>query len=156
MPSKNASSHHVIMDSEKVAKNVLLMPTNRLHDNANMFYAIQRTQKLHELDLQYHQSAHQLELVIREEDARRAKVRQLLLQDEASTLKDQITQRDARIKDLVDQADDVRQQLDSLHERCRRQEKVMQTQNREISNLKVTSPLTQFPRTLLQILISFL
>ncbi|KAK4643036.1 hypothetical protein QC761_402440 [Podospora bellae-mahoneyi] len=112
MPSKNASSHHVIMDSEK------------------------RTQKLHELDLQYHQSAHQLELVMREEDARRAKVRQLLLQDEASTLKDQITQRDARIKDLVDQADDVRQQLDNLHERCRRQEKVMQTQNREISNLK--------------------
>ncbi|KAK0667251.1 hypothetical protein QBC41DRAFT_254529 [Cercophora samala] len=112
MPSKNASSHHVNMDSEK------------------------RTQKLHELDLQYHQSAHQLELVIRQEDARRAKVRQLLLQDEASTLKDQIIQRDARIKDLADQADDVRQQLDSLHERCRRQEKVMQTQNREISNLK--------------------
>ncbi|KAK4176734.1 hypothetical protein QBC36DRAFT_238265 [Triangularia setosa] len=112
MPSKNASSHHVNMDSEK------------------------RTQKIHELDLQYQQSTHQLELVIREEDARRAKVRQLLLQDEASILRDQITQRDARIKDLVDQADDVRQQLDSLHERCRRQEKVMQTQNREISNLK--------------------
>ncbi|KAK0701497.1 hypothetical protein B0T21DRAFT_405714 [Apiosordaria backusii] len=112
MPSENASSHHVNMDSEK------------------------RTQKLHELDLQYQQSAHQLELVIREEDARRAKVRQLLLQDETSTLRDQIAQRDARIKDLVDQADDVRQQLDSLHERCRRQEKVMQTQNREISNLK--------------------
>lgn len=61
----------------------------------------------------------------------------MLLQDEISALKETISQRDGRIKDLVDQGDDVRSQLDSAQAKASRQDKVMQAQGREIANLKV-------------------
>ncbi|KAK4159314.1 hypothetical protein QBC43DRAFT_373925 [Cladorrhinum sp. PSN259] len=111
------------------------MPTKNATKQVNKA-SEKRTESLHELDLAYRESAHQCSLISKDEEARRLKVRTMLVQGEASSLKDQLSQRDARIKDLVDQADDVRSQLDSIQEKCRRQDKVMQTQNREIANLK--------------------
>lgn len=68
---------------------------------------------------------------------RRLKLRSVLLRDENSSLKDQLAQKDVQIKTLGDQIDDVRGQLESVQQKCSRQEKIMQSQSREISNLKV-------------------
>jgi predicted RNase H-like nuclease (RuvC/YqgF family) len=76
--------------------------------------------------------------VVKDEEARRLKLRSMILRDETSTLNDQLAQKDARIKQLVDQLDDVRSQLDGAQEKSRRQDKLMQSQAREISNLKVS------------------
>lgn len=65
------------------------------------------------------------------------RLRSMVLRDEASSLKDQIAKRDAQIKALHEHTDDTRSQLDSVQDKCRRQEKLMQAQTREISNLKV-------------------
>lgn len=61
----------------------------------------------------------------------------MLHRDEASSLRDLLAQKDARIKELVDQVDDIRSQLDSAREKSRRQDNLMRTQSREIANLKV-------------------
>lgn len=65
------------------------------------------------------------------------RLRSMVIRDEASSLKDQVTKRDAQIKALCENTDDARVQLDSLQDKCRRQEKLMQAQTRDITNLKV-------------------
>jgi len=65
------------------------------------------------------------------------RLRSMVIRDEASSLKDQVTKRDAQIKALRENTDDARVQLDSLQDKCRRQEKLMQAQTRDITNLKV-------------------
>ncbi|KAK4152126.1 hypothetical protein C8A00DRAFT_44770 [Chaetomidium leptoderma] len=95
-----------------------------------------RTDILHDLDLKYRHTIHECDLVVKEEDARRLKLRSMVLRDETSGLKDQLAQKDIRVKELVDQIDDVRRQLDSMHEKGRRQDQLMQSQAREITNLK--------------------
>lgn len=92
---------------------------------------------LHDLDLKYRHTVHGCDLLVKDEETRRMKLRSMLSRDEASSLKEQLAQRDVRVKELVDQVDDARSQLDSLRERCRRQDLLMKTQAREIANLKV-------------------
>jgi seryl-tRNA synthetase len=94
---------------------------------------------LHTLDMRYRRTIHGCELVAKDEEARRLKLRTMILRDETSAVKDQLAQKDARIKQLLDQVDDIRGQLDGAQEKSRRQDKLMQSQAREISNLKVTS-----------------
>ena len=65
------------------------------------------------------------------------KLRSMVLGDETSALKDQLVLKETRIKDLVDQMDDIRSQLDGAQEKSRRQDNLMQSQAREINNLKV-------------------
>ncbi|KAK3902230.1 hypothetical protein C8A05DRAFT_34070 [Staphylotrichum tortipilum] len=91
---------------------------------------------LHELDVKYRHTVHVCDLLGKDEEARRLKLRSMVLSDEASSLKDQLAQRDARIKELVDIVDDVRAQLDGAHDKARRQDNLMQSQAREIANLK--------------------
>jgi chromosome segregation ATPase len=93
---------------------------------------------LHTLDMRYRRTIHGCDLVVKDEEARRLKLRSMILRDETSTLNNQLAQKDARIKQLVDQLDDVRSQLDGAQEKSRRQDKLMQSQAREISNLKVS------------------
>ncbi len=94
---------------------------------------------LHELDTKYRHIIHGCDLLVKDEEARRLKLRSMVLDDEASSLKDQLVQRDARIKELVDSVDDVRSLLDGADEKARRQDLLMQSQAREIANLKVRS-----------------
>lgn len=61
----------------------------------------------------------------------------MILEDEATGSKDQLAQREIRIKDLVEQINDFRGQLANADEKSRRQDNVMQSQMREIANLKV-------------------
>ncbi|KAL1840620.1 hypothetical protein VTJ49DRAFT_271 [Mycothermus thermophilus] len=95
-----------------------------------------RTEIIHDLDEQYHRAAHEIDLIIRDEETRRSKVRTLVFRDDASSLKDQLAQRDLRVRELVEQIDAIRAQLDEAHEKSRRQEKLVQSQAREINNLK--------------------
>ncbi|KAL2264976.1 hypothetical protein VTJ83DRAFT_7486 [Remersonia thermophila] len=95
-----------------------------------------RTEIIQELDEQYRRAAHEIDLVIRDEETRRSKVRTLVFRDDASSLKDQLAQRDLRVRELVEQVDAIRAQLDDAHEKSRRQEKLVQSQAREIGNLK--------------------
>lgn len=92
---------------------------------------------MHNLDMKYQQAIHECDLVVRTEEARRLKVRSMVLRDETSGAKDQLAQKDLRVKELVEQIEDVRSQLDSAHEKSRRQDNLMQSQAREITNLKV-------------------
>jgi 21S rRNA (uridine2791-2'-O)-methyltransferase len=94
---------------------------------------------MHDLDLKYRRTAHECDLLVKDEEARRLKLRSMVLRDETSGLKDHLAQRDVRIKELVEQVDDVRGQLDGAQEKSRRQDKLMQSQAREIANLKVRS-----------------
>ncbi|KAH6842514.1 hypothetical protein B0I37DRAFT_345584 [Chaetomium sp. MPI-CAGE-AT-0009] len=96
----------------------------------------ERTETMHNLDMKYRQASHDCDLVVKEEEARRLKLRSMVLRDETSGVKDQLAQRDLRVKELVVQIDDVRSQLDSALEKSRRQENLMQSQAREITNLK--------------------
>lgn len=96
---------------------------------------------LHNLDMKYRHTVHGCDLLVKDEEARRLKLRSMVLRDESSGLKDQLLLRDQRIKDLVDQVDDVRSQLETTQEKSSRQEKLMGTQSREIANLKVNSSL---------------
>jgi len=65
------------------------------------------------------------------------KLRSMVLRDDMSGLRDQLAQRDGHIKRIVEQLDDVRTQLADAQEKSRRQEKLMQSQAREINSLKV-------------------
>jgi chromosome segregation ATPase len=71
------------------------------------------------------------------------RLRSMVLVNETGELKEKVSSRSARIKALTEQIEDLRGQLQSAQEKCRRQEKLVQTQAREISNLKVRQ---LFPR----------
>lgn len=92
---------------------------------------------LHEMDTKYRESIHVCDLLVKDEEARRIKTRSMMLQNENSKLKDQLSQKDIYIKELVEQAGDVRAQLRSAQEKSRRQDKLVQSHSREIANLKV-------------------
>ncbi|KAK0709410.1 hypothetical protein B0T26DRAFT_742859 [Lasiosphaeria miniovina] len=96
----------------------------------------ERTQVIHERDMKYQNTSHQANLLVKDEEARRVKLRSMLLRDENSSLKGRVAQKTAQIKNLVDQGDDIRSQLESVQQKCRRQEAMVQAQAREINNLK--------------------
>ncbi|KAK4140547.1 uncharacterized protein C8A04DRAFT_39781 [Dichotomopilus funicola] len=96
----------------------------------------QVSDNVHDLDLKYRSAVHECDLVARDEEARRLKLRNMILEDEATGSKDQLAQRDIRIKDLIEQINDFRGQLAGADEKSRRQDNLMQSQMREIANLK--------------------
>ena len=77
------------------------------------------------------------DLVVKDEDARRLRVRLVLFENEIATLKDKVGHKDGRINQLMTQCDDTRIQLDSMSEKCREQETQLRVQAREHSSLKV-------------------
>ena len=87
--------------------------------------------------MKYRHTIHECDLLVKDEGARRLKLRNMVLDDDASVLRDQLAQKDGRIQELFAQFDDVRSQLDGAHEKSRRQDNLMQSQAREIANLKV-------------------
>ncbi|KAK0708404.1 hypothetical protein B0H67DRAFT_648473 [Lasiosphaeris hirsuta] len=95
-----------------------------------------RTEVIHGLDMSYQDVNHKADLLVKEEQARRLKLRSMLLRDENASLKDQIAQRDSRLKSTNEQVEDTRAQLESVLDKSRRQEKLLQTQARDLTNLK--------------------
>ncbi len=85
----------------------------------------------------YQATTHQSDLLVKDEDARRLKVRIGMLQDDNAALKDKVGLKDTRIHHLVLECDDLRIQLDSTAERHRRLEDQLRIQAREHAKLKV-------------------
>ncbi|KAL0469890.1 hypothetical protein QR685DRAFT_527837 [Neurospora intermedia] len=111
------------------------MPATRVSPCVNMDPE-QKTERMFELEMRYKQAVHQTDLLVREEDGRRMKLRSMVLRDDNSSLKDQVAHRDNRIKILIQRADDARHLIESIQQQCARQEKQIQAQMREIAHLK--------------------
>jgi predicted nucleic acid-binding Zn-ribbon protein len=86
---------------------------------------------------------HQSDLVVKDEDARRLRVRIAMLKDDAATLREQLAQKDESINKLSESFDDIRSQLDAMTQKCQEQDKQLRSQMREQSNLRV-SPATVY------------
>ncbi|KAL7926701.1 hypothetical protein ACQKWADRAFT_281113 [Trichoderma austrokoningii] len=76
--------------------------------------SIERTTRLHELDLQYQKSRHETDLINRDEESRRLQLRVFLLQDENTQLQDRCAAKDDEIKTLSRRNDKLRVKLDKI------------------------------------------
>lgn len=92
---------------------------------------------IHVLDLKYQDTMHQTDLVVKDEEARRLKLRVVVLRDEAASLRDQLADRDSKIRTLSQQYDDIRVQLDRMSQTCIDQETQLLSQARLQSEIKV-------------------
>lgn len=96
------------------------------------------------LDMNHHHTMHETDLAIKDEEARRLKLRVVVARDEAAALRDQLADKDSRIRQLSQKYDDIRVQLDHLNQTCANQEAQLRSQARQQSELKVlnTAPHT--------------
>ncbi len=99
---------------------------------------------MHNLDTGYRKTSHQTELVIKDEEARRLKLRSLLLRDENAAIKDDLARKEERIKKLLAQHEAVQEQLQITSEKARQQENRMRSQARELADLKVSPDLPRY------------
>ena len=97
----------------------------------------QRVGRINDLDMKHQSNIHQIDLVNKDEEGRRLKLRVLALRDDNATLKDQVVQRDARLRSLQRQGIDVRVELDEAKETTKLQELRLQKQAKELADLKV-------------------
>ncbi|KAH8671148.1 hypothetical protein BX600DRAFT_239902 [Xylariales sp. PMI_506] len=95
-----------------------------------------RAQLLHDLDLKHQHGASKADLLVKDEDIRRLRVRILMLRDENTLLRDQITQNDDSNAKLAAQCSDLAAQLEAKIETVRVQEKQLKKQEREFTSLK--------------------
>ncbi|ROV95723.1 hypothetical protein VMCG_07609 [Cytospora schulzeri] len=97
----------------------------------------QRAEAIHQLDLKYRGAMHQTDLVLKDEEARRLKLRLLVIRDEADTLRDQLADKDNRIRQLSKQYDDLRAQLDVMNQTCQDQAELQALNNMSNDSTKV-------------------
>ncbi|KAK1762368.1 hypothetical protein QBC33DRAFT_283555 [Phialemonium atrogriseum] len=96
----------------------------------------QRSERMRILDTRYQNITHQHSIVVKDEEARRLKLRSVLLQNENGTLKDQLAQKDDQVTQLITKCDAFHGQLEAAAQKCRQHETQMRIQARELSNLK--------------------
>lgn len=77
-------------------------------------HSIERTTRLHDLEIQYQKSRHDTELIDRDEEARRLQLRVLLLEDENTQLQDRCAAKIDEIKTLSRRNDKLRVKLDTI------------------------------------------
>ncbi|UKZ87548.1 uncharacterized protein TrAFT101_003340 [Trichoderma asperellum] len=78
-------------------------------------HSIERTTRLHDLEIQYQKSRHDTELIDRDEEARRLELRVLLLEDENTQLQDRCAAKIDEIKTLSRRNDRLRVKLDAIN-----------------------------------------
>ncbi|KAI0451171.1 hypothetical protein F5B21DRAFT_507464 [Xylaria acuta] len=96
----------------------------------------QRTQLLHDLELEHQKNGHDTEILVKDEDVRRLRVRILLLRDENTTLRDQVDLNNSANAKLVSRCDNLNAQIEAKVAMVRSQEEQLRKQEREYSNLK--------------------
>ena len=101
---------------------------------------LQRTEAIHILDLKYHGAMHQTDLIVKDEEARRLKLRVIVLRDEVAVLRDQLAEKDDRISNLSQQYEDICAQLGRMNQINQDQADQLRLQARQYSDLKVLSP----------------
>lgn len=89
------------------------------------------------LELSLEKSKHSVEVVAKDEEARKLRVSQCLLQDENSDLHEQLEEEQARSDNLESALDDALMELDEQNAAGEMAQKEIRTQSREIANLKV-------------------
>lgn len=87
--------------------------------------------------MKHQHGASKSDLLVKDEDVRRLKLRILLLRDENTTLRDQISQNCDENARIAAQCEGISAQLEAKIEVARSQEKQLRKQEREFSNLKV-------------------
>lgn len=80
---------------------------------------------------------HKSDLVVKDEEARRLKLRVVVLKDEVATLRDQLADKNHKIYKLSQQQDGTRAELERLNQTCTTQESQLRLQARQHSELQV-------------------
>lgn len=101
---------------------------------------LQRTEAIHMLDVKYRGAMHQTDLIVKDEEARRLKLRVIVLRDEVAVLRDQLAEKDDRISNLSQQYEDICAQLGRMNQTCQDQADQLRLQARQYSDLKVLPP----------------
>ncbi|KAI0430704.1 hypothetical protein F5Y09DRAFT_222341 [Xylaria sp. FL1042] len=96
----------------------------------------QRTQLLHNLELQHQKNECHSDVLVKDEDIRRLRVRILLLRDENTALRDQVDLNSSTNAKLVSRCDNLSAQLEAKMAMVRSQEEQLRKQEREYLNLK--------------------
>ncbi|POS77002.1 hypothetical protein DHEL01_v204601 [Diaporthe helianthi] len=96
----------------------------------------QRAEAIHVLDLKYRGTMHQTDLTVKDEEARRLKLRVIVLRDEVAVLRDQLTEKDDRISNLSQKYEDIAAQLGRMNQTCKDQADQLGLQARQQSDLK--------------------
>lgn len=104
---------------------------------AHTAHVFQGTEAIHVLDLKYHGIRHQTDLVVKDEEARRLKLRIVVLKDEVATLRDDLADKDHKIHTLSQQQDGIRAELERVNQTCATQESQLRLQARQYSELQV-------------------
>lgn len=93
--------------------------------------------KTQHLERAYEENLRKSELIVKDEAARRLKVRLLALEHDNDDLHEQLAQEEDRIDELEQAGEELRAQLEEAQENSSRFEAEMRTQARIIHNLKV-------------------
>lgn len=100
---------------------------------------MQRLSKTQCLEMAYQENLRNTDMIIKDESARRLRLRILMLENENDELHEQLALGDDR-NDLLEQsAEELRVQLSNTEEDLRRQEADLRVQAKELSNLKVNT-----------------
>jgi predicted RNase H-like nuclease (RuvC/YqgF family) len=89
------------------------------------------------LELSLERSKHSVEVVVKDEDIRKLRVAQCLLQDDNSDLHEQLEEEQARSDELENALDEALTQLDEQQAEGEAAQNTIRTQAREVANLKV-------------------
>lgn len=87
--------------------------------------------------MKHQKGASKSDLLVKDEDVRRLRLRILMLRDENTTLRDEMSQANDENTTLAAQCEDLGAQLQAKIEVVRSQEMQLRKQEREFSNLKV-------------------
>lgn len=91
------------------------------------------------LELNLERSKHSVEVVAKDEEIRKLRVSQCLLQDDNGDLHEQLDEEQARSDDLENALDEALTQLDEQKAVGEVTHNQLRTQSREVANLKVRS-----------------
>ncbi|KPM44610.1 hypothetical protein AK830_g1943 [Neonectria ditissima] len=96
----------------------------------------ERVARIGDLAMNHQENVHKIDLVNKDEDSRRLKLRVLSLRDENALLKDKVAQRDSRLSLLDRQGDNVLAELEEARENAKLQDARLKKQANELAALK--------------------
>ncbi|KAI0206719.1 hypothetical protein F4808DRAFT_405045 [Astrocystis sublimbata] len=96
----------------------------------------QRIQLIHDLELKHQKNTHDTDILVKDEDVRRLRVRILLLRDENAALQDQVDLNDSANTKLASRCDSLNAELEAKVDMVRSQEEELRKQEREYISLR--------------------
>jgi len=98
----------------------------------------QRLSKAQILEMAYQETVRNAEFIVKDEGARRLRLRILLLENENDDLHEQLALRDDRVDVLEQESEELRGKLSQAQEDIVQKQAELRTQARELQNLKVS------------------